>query len=288
MLKRTLQTQTTTHGHWVGDGFPVKTIFSHPSHGQSISPFLLMDHAGPANFEPSDTPRGVEEHPHKGFETVTIVYRGEVQHRDSGGGGGLIGPGEVQWMTAGSGVVHEEMHGPDFTRRGGELEMIQLWVNLPARDKRTPPAYQTLTNDQIPKRALPGGAGSVRYIAGGPADVPGPARTFTPVQLWDVAMVEGGELHLPWPAGQTAMVFVRQGRVALEDGTSLETGGLAILDRQGDEVALKAEVASELLLLGGEPIDEPVVMRGPFAMNTAAEIQQAIQEYQTGLMGTLR
>src|SRR5262245_42779365 len=187
------------NAHWVGDGFPVRTVFSPHSHGDAISPFLLLDYAGPATFPPADKPRGVEEHPHKGFETVTIVYSGEVEHRDSAGGGGRIGPGDVQWMTAASGLVHEEMHGREFTKRGGTFEVIQLWVNLPAKDKKGQPHYQAITAGQIPTAPLPGGSGTVRVIAGTFDGAKGPARTFTPVNVWDVRLTAGATADLAVP-----------------------------------------------------------------------------------------
>ncbi len=286
-MKKVLKIEHAGHGHWVGDGFPVRTIFSHHSHGQRISPFLLLDYAGPADFPPSDKPRGVEEHPHKGFETVTIVYSGEVEHRDSAGGGGLIGPGDVQWMTAASGLVHEEMHGRDFTKRGGTLEMVQLWVNLPAKDKKGPPRYQNITAAQIPVVPLPGTAGTVRVIAGSYNGTTGPAHTFTPVNLWDVRVNAGHRLELAVPDGHTTLLFVLKGRVELASGESIGEAGLASFDPSGDSIALKAVDDSKLLVLGGVPITEPVITQGPFVMNTQAEILQAIKDYQSGRMGQL-
>ena len=178
--------------HWVGDGFPVRSLFSYDSHGKHTSPFLLFDYAGPMDFTPAARPRGVGQHPHRGFETVTIVYDGEVTHRDSTGAGGMIGPGDVQWMTAASGIIHEEFHSPEFTRKGGRFEVVQLWVNLPAKDKMTAPGYQTLLNRDIPTVALPDGAGTLRVIAGEYAGQRGPARTFTPIDVWDVRLKQGG------------------------------------------------------------------------------------------------
>src|SRR6266850_811493 len=180
--------QRSADRHWVGDGFPVRTLFSYPNLGPVLSPFLLLDYAGPREFTPTDERRGVGEHPHRGFETVTIVYAGEVEHRDSSGGGGRIGPGDVQWMTAASGLVHEEFHGHDFARRGGMFEMVQLWVNLPAKDKMAPPRYQGILNGQIPTVALPNGQGTVRVIAGAFAGTTGPAKTFTPIHVWDLRL----------------------------------------------------------------------------------------------------
>ncbi|MFO0811098.1 MAG: pirin family protein [Gemmataceae bacterium] len=286
-MKKVLSIQRAGRGHWVGDGFPVRTIFSHHSHGSAVSPFLLLDYAGPAEFPPSDKPRGVEEHPHKGFETVTIVYSGEVEHRDSSGGGGVIGPGDVQWMTAASGLVHEEMHGHDFTRRGGVLEMIQLWVNLPARDKAVKPHYQSIASTQIPQVPLPGEAGTVRVIAGDFGATRGPASTYTPINLWDVRLLAGHRAELHVPKGHTALLFVLSGRVDLADGQVLEDAGLAVFDRAGDSISLTAAKDTKLVLLSGEPIDEPVVAHGPFVMNTEAEIRQAFLDFQAGRMGQL-
>lgn len=287
MGKRVLSIQRGGDAHWVGDGFPVRTLFSHHSHGSQISPFLLLDYAGPSEFSPSDKPRGVEAHPHRGFETVTIVYSGEVEHRDSAGGGGRIGPGDVQWMTAAAGLVHEEMHGREFTKRGGTLEMIQLWVNLPAKDKNEPPHYQSIAAGTIPEVALPDGAGSVRVIAGTFNGNKGPARTFTPVDLWDVRLNANHSAELTLPRGHTAMVLVLSGRVTLGDSESLGHADLAILDRDGESVVISASEDAKLLVLGGEPIDEPVAAYGPFVMNTQAEIRQAITDYQAGRMGQL-
>ena len=286
-MKKVISIEHAGRGHWVGDGFPVRTIFSHYSHGASISPFLLLDYAGPAEFSASDKPRGVEEHPHKGFETVTIVYSGEVEHRDSAGGGGLIGPGDVQWMTAASGLVHEEMHGREFTRRGGILEMIQLWVNLPAKDKQVRPHYQSIKSEQIPMVQLPGGAGVVRVIAGSHQVAAGPAHTYTPINLWDVRLNEGHSAELSVPEGHTTLLFVLQGHVQLASGEPVQDAGLAVFDRSGSKIAAKAIEETRLLVLGGEPINEPVAAQGPFVMNSEAEIQQAFRDYQAGRMGQL-
>lgn len=177
--------------HWVGDGFPVQNIFSYRDIHEEMSPFLLMDYAGPARFEPTEKRRGVGQHPHRGFETVTIVYDGQVSHHDSTDAGGTIGPGDVQWMTAGSGIVHEEYHGDDFARAGGIFEVVQLWVNLPAQHKLAQPGYQGITREQIPEVVLPDGAGAVRIIAGEYQDVRGPARTFSPMNVWDVRLSAG-------------------------------------------------------------------------------------------------
>ncbi|MBL8728042.1 MAG: pirin family protein [Planctomycetes bacterium] len=285
-MKRVARVQRGADPHWVGDGFPVRTYFSYDQ-GPSISPFLLLDYAAPARFEPAPAPRGVGPHPHRGFETVTIVYDGEVEHRDSAGGGGRIGPGDVQWMTAASGIVHEEMHGRDFTRRGGTLEMVQLWVNLPARDKMSPPRYQDLLDARIPRVPLAGDAGTVRVIAGEFLGAAGPARTFTPIELLDVQVHAGRSAQLAVPAGHTAIVLVRRGAVQI-GGRDVRATELAFLDRDGEVLQLTAAATdAQLLVLAGEPIPESVVGYGPFVMNTKAEIGQAIADFESGKMGRL-
>lgn len=273
--------------HWVGDGFPVRSLFSYNDHGRLLSPFLLLDHAGPAHFEPAEKPRGVGEHPHRGFETVTLVYAGEVDHRDSSGGGGHIGPGDVQWMTAAAGVVHEEFHSPAFTRRGGELEMVQLWVNLPARDKMNPPRYQTLLKTQIPALALADGQATLRVIAGEYAGATGPAMTHTPLNVWDLRMQTGGELSLDVSAGHTLAVVVLHGDITLNDEEAVHDSEMAVFRREGESFRVRADSDSTLLILSGEPIDEPVVGYGPFVMNTREDIMQAISDFNNGDFGRL-
>ncbi|HZN40413.1 MAG TPA: pirin family protein [Planctomycetota bacterium] len=285
-MKLVTKTMRGADPHWVGDGFPVRTYFSYDD-APAISPFLLLDYAGPARFEPSAQPRGVGPHPHRGFETVTIVYQGEVEHRDSAGHGGRIGPGDVQWMTAASGVVHEEMHSREFTRKGGTLEMVQLWVNLPAKDKMSPPRYQDLLDQQIPKVALPDASGTLRVIAGNFRGTKGPARTFTPIDLWDVSMRATRSVELPLPAGHTAMLLVQSGAVRLDNGKETKAMEMAFLQRDGDSVKVEATTDARLLVLSGEPIREPVVGYGPFVMNTKAEIGTAIEDYESGKMGRL-
>jgi redox-sensitive bicupin YhaK (pirin superfamily) len=284
--KQVVEVRQAPRGHWVGDGFPVRTIFGYDK-PEETTPFLLMDYAGPYNFQPSYQRRGVGEHPHRGFETVTIIYSGEVEHRDSSGGGGKIGPGDVQWMTAGSGIVHEEMHTGAFTESGGAFEAIQLWVNLPARLKMTKPKYQTLLAGQIPDVALPSRAGHVRVIAGHFGAAKGPASTFTAVNVWDVRLNSGHNASFTTPAGHTAVVFVLKGKVSVNGATAHESE-LVVLDRKGEAFRVDAETDATLLILSGEPIDEPVFGYGPFVMNTEAEIRRAMADYQTGLMGHLK
>lgn len=274
--------------HWVGDGFPVQTLFAYADTGAALSPFLLLDYAGPVEFPPTRQRLGVGEHPHRGFETVTIVYAGEVEHRDSSGGGGRIGPGDVQWMTAASGVVHEEFHGRDFAQRGGPFEMVQLWINLPARDKMSPPRYQGIADSQIPVVALPDGQGSVRVIAGEYAGVKGPAMTFTPVHLWDLTLTSGQPFELAVPEGYSTALVVLKGSVQLQGAdTAIQAAEVGVFERTGNVLRIERADKVTALLLCGEPIDEPIVGSGPFVMNTAEEIRQAMSDYQSGKMGHL-
>ena len=271
--------------HWVGDGFPVRSLFSYGG-GNEFDPFLLLDYAGPHEFPPAERRRGVDVHPHKGFETVTILYQGELAHRDSSGGSGHLGPGDVQWMTAGSGVVHEEFHSDRFTSEGGVLEMAQLWVNLPASDKSTPPKYQDLRDEQFPRVELADDTGEVRVIAGDFDGTRGPASTFTPINVWDVRVNAGRTAQLTVPAGHTCVLIVQLGALTANN-SPVKSMELVQFERDGSLIELKAETASRVLLLSGKPLEEPVVGHGPFVMNTRQEIQQAIADYQAGKMGTL-
>ncbi|HMN45416.1 MAG TPA: pirin family protein [Povalibacter sp.] len=274
--------------HWVGDGFPVRSLFSYNSQGQHLSPFLLLDHAGPFAFTPGNGRRGVGEHPHRGFETVTVVYEGEVEHRDSTGAGGRIGPGDVQWMTAGAGILHEEFHSEAFTRRGGNLHMVQLWVNLPAKDKMTAPSYQTLLNEDIPVVALPGEAGSVRVIAGEFDGRRGAARTFSPVDVWDVRLEQGRNATLNFKEGNTVALVILRGNVQINGGDIVREGQFVLMDREAGEVLLEAGgVDASFLVLSGEPLDEPIAGYGPFVMNTNEEIEQAIRDFNSGQFGRI-
>jgi redox-sensitive bicupin YhaK (pirin superfamily) len=283
-LKPVLGIVSTPPRHWVGDGFAVHSMFTYDD--AAMSPFLLLDYAPPKTFSPSEHRRGVGEHPHRGFETVTIAFQGEIEHRDSTGASGKIGPGDVQWMTAASGIVHEEFQSRDFTRRGGTLEMVQLWVNLPAKDKMSPPKYQDLRDREIPSVELPDGAGTLRVIAGEHAGAKGPGKTFTPIELWDLRLEAGKKVELSVPEGHTTALLVRQGQVTV-NGTPARDVQLVQLGREGSQVSIEATADANVLLLAGEPIEEPVVGYGPFVMNTEAEIRQAFLDYQTGKMGFL-
>ncbi|MFC5579095.1 pirin family protein [Lysobacter niabensis] len=287
-MKKILGVYSAPRPHWVGDGFPARSLFSYNSHGRDLSPFLMLDYAGPYRFEPATQPRGVGQHPHRGFETVTIVYEGEVEHRDSTGAGGKIGPGDVQWMTAASGILHEEFHSHDFTRNGGTLEMVQLWVNLPARDKMAAPGYQTLLDADIPTVELPGGAGTVRVIAGDYNGHRGPARTFTAIDVWDVRMHQGHSAGFTLPEGRTLALVVLKGTVLVNGAEVAREAQMVTLDRNGREAVIEANTDATVLLLSGEPIDEPIVGYGPFVMNTQQEISQAVVDFNSGKFGRMQ
>jgi redox-sensitive bicupin YhaK (pirin superfamily) len=289
-LKRVTGLYEAAGSQWVGDGFPVQTVF--PSHGiADLDPFLMLDYAGPARFEPSNQPRGVGQHPHRGFETVTIAYQGSVDHRDSAGNAGSISPGDVQWMTAASGVLHEEMHGKELTENGGNFEMAQLWVNLPAASKMSKPGYQTLLADAIPRVELgpkEGPGAYARVIAGELHGVHGPAKTFTPVNVLDVRMEAGSRASLNLPIGQNSAVILLRGDVTVGGNSSLEgTAKVARLSPSGDTVTIEAKAESLLLVLSGEPLREPIASYGPFVMNTDDELRQAFEDYRAGRMGRI-
>ncbi|MBU2812392.1 pirin family protein [Acidithiobacillus thiooxidans] len=286
-MKKILDIYDAPPSHWVGDGFPVSSLLSYHQHGKMLSPFLLLDHAGPMHFTPSKQPRGVGTHPHRGFETVTIVYKGEVAHKDSTGRGGIIGPGDVQWMTAGSGILHEEFHSPAFTAAGGELEMVQLWVNLPARNKMTTPAYQAIVDEDIPQVSLPEQAGSLRVIAGEYAGEKGPAHTFSPLQVWDIRLQAGGRSQWTLPEGWNVALVLLQGELTVNGENVLRAAQMLVLDAAAQEFSIEAHSDAVLLLLSGEPLDEPIVGYGPFVMNTEAEIQQAIADFRSGRFGQM-
>jgi redox-sensitive bicupin YhaK (pirin superfamily) len=272
-MKTVLRIHRQPEGHWVGDGFPVHTVLDYQRHPE-LSPFLLLDHAGPADFQPAEKPRGVGWHPHRGFETVTVVLDGEVDHEDTAGNGGRIGAGDVQWMTAGSGLLHKEMHSEAFTRRGGRFHALQLWVNLPAKDKMTAPRYQTLTD--IPE------VDGVRVIAGEHAGVKGPAQTFTPVNLFLARL--NGQRTFSLREGYSAGLYLVDGKIKV-NGETANAGELVVLSREGDEVETAGQAT--VFVMNGAPINEPVAGYGPFVMNTPREIQQAYADFHAGRLGTI-
>lgn len=271
--------------HMVGDGFPVRNLFPSNDLDREVSPFLMLDYAGPQYFEPTDHPRGVGEHPHRGFETVTIVYEGILAHRDSAGNAGVIGPGDVQWMTAASGIVHEEFHEKEFAKKGGTLQAIQLWVNLPRVSKMSAPGYQTILNADIPVIALDGG--ELRVIAGSFLGHKGPAHTFTPIELYDLTLKAGRQVRLTMPNGHNTSIFVLQGRASGNGSRQAGEAELIVSKGNGSQIEIEAQEDSRLLVMAGEPIDEPVVRYGPFVMNTKTELVQAVNDYNAGKMGHL-
>lgn len=286
-MKQVTGVYTAPRPHWVGDGFPVRSLFSYQSHAEQLSPFLLLDYAGPHTFAPGTEKRGVGEHPHRGFETVTIVYSGEVEHRDSTGRGGIIGPGDVQWMTAGAGILHEEFHSDAFTHKGGELEMVQLWVNLPAKDKMTAPGYQSITQDFIPTVELPDDAGTARIIAGQYQQTTGPAHTFSPLNVWDMRLQQASPVTLSQPEGWSTALVVLKGTITVNGSTTANEAQLVVLSQQGDSLHLEASSDASVLLLSGEPLNEPIVGYGPFVMNTKQEIADAVRDFNTGRFGQI-
>ena len=291
-MKKILSTRNAPGRHWVGDGFPVHGLFDYRTDAQERSPFLMLDYGAPTRFEPTSARRGVGQHPHRGFETVTIVYDGEVEHRDSTGRGGTIGAGDVQWMTAGAGILHEEFHSANFARTGGPFEMVQLWVNLPAKDKFAAPGYQAIARGDIPVVPLRDGdeapAGQARVIAGEFGAVRGAAHTFTPMNVWDVRVNAGRTMSLPQPEGWTSLLVVLAGTVEVNGEAVLRPMQMATLSTQGSEIRIAAHGDAKLLLLAGEPIDEPVVGHGPFVMNSQAEIVQAIEDFNSGKFGRMQ
>lgn len=287
-MKKVIGVYRNHNMHWVGDGFPVKNLFSYDRLGQAISPFLLLDYAAPYPFEPTNEQHGVGSHPHRGFETVTIAYQGEVSHKDSAGGGGTIQSGDVQWMTAGAGVVHEEFHSPEFAKQGGLFEMVQLWVNLPAKDKMTAPCYQALAAADIPRIEMDDDAGHIRVIAGEFGGHHGPASTFSPINVWDGQLKADYETFVHVPAGHNALLVVLKGEVAVNGGQKVLDSSIVMFERDGDTaVQLQAYQDTQFLVLTGEPLNEPIQGYGPFVMNSKDEIIQAFNDFNAGKFGEI-
>ena len=285
-MKKVVGIQGNDRGHWVGDGFPVRTLFFYQNLGKQMSPFLMLDYAGPHQFLPTIDRKGVGSHPHRGFETVTIVYEGEVSHRDSTGKGGTIGPGDVQWMTAGAGILHEEFHSEQFAKNGGVLDMVQLWVNLPAKDKMTKPTYQAILDQQIPVVDLPNSNGVARVIAGTLDGNKGPANTFTPMNVIDLKINKGATVTIPAPEGWNTSLVVLKG-VVQADGSTATDAKMLMFSNDGQDIQITATVDSVALLLSGEPIKEPIVGYGPFVMNTEKEISEAVDNFNSGSFGKI-
>ena len=271
----------------VGDGFRVYNFIPGANIPQRrISPFLMLDFNAEYDFGPSEKMRGVDVHPHKGFETVTIAYKGSVAHHDSTGNSGIINAGDVQWMTAGAGILHKEYHEKEFSKRGGPFEMVQLWVNLPKKDKSTPAHYQAITAAQMGKVQLADNGGIVNVIAGKLNDVKGPANTYSPVNLFDIKLNNGGEFNTSIPAGHNTAILVINGSVEVNAEKAAEHSFI-LFHNEGDEINIKATENAVVLLLSGEPINEPIASYGPFVMNTQEEIYEAIEEFQSGKYGVL-
>lgn len=275
--------------HFVGDGFRVHNFI--PSVDgldmKRMSPFIMMDYNSKYNFPPSEIPKGVGVHPHRGFETVTIAYKGKVAHHDSTGGGGIIGEGDVQWMTAASGVLHKEFHEAEFSKTGGEFQMVQLWVNLPANDKMSAPKYQGITNEQISKFILPDNAGIIEVIAGNYKETKGTASTFTPVHLQNAKLNKGGKAAFSFPANYNTALLVIEGNIKVNDTEVVPTNHFALFRNEGEDFTIEAMENSIVLVLSGEPINEPIFAHGPFVMNTREEIIQAIEDVNAGKFGYL-
>lgn len=270
----------------VGDGFRVFNYIPRVIDQRSMSPFLMLDFNAEYDFGPSEKVRGVEVHPHKGFETVTIAYKGSVAHHDSTGNSGVINPGDVQWMTAGGGILHKEYHEQNFSRRGGPFEMVQLWVNLPKKHKATPAHYQAITADQMGKVELPDNRGVVNVIAGEFNNVKGPAATYSPVNLFDIKMKKGGDVTTTLPAAYNTALLVVNGSIEV-NGEKVPEHGFVLFENEGEEITIQALEDSVVLVLSGEPINEPIASYGPFVMNTQEEIYDAIREFQSGKFGVL-
>ena len=274
--------------HFVGDGFRVHNFI--PSrHGldmHRMSPFIMMDYGAKFHVPPSDSPKGVGVHPHRGFETVTIAYKGRVAHHDSAGGGGIIGEGDVQWMTAASGVLHKEYHEESFSKSGGEFQMIQLWVNLPAKDKMSAPKYQAIENAAMPKVAVE--KGFVEVIAGNFQGVQGKASTFTPVNMFNAHLEAGGKSEFEFPAEFNTCLVVVEGEIRINGSDeSVPLDHFVLFENEGETFQIEATENSKILILSGEPIREPIAAHGPFVMNTRQEILQAFQDFEEGKFGQL-
>lgn len=278
---------TPREKHWVGDGFHVSTIFSmHSEDPESISPFLMMDHAAPKYFSPTDAKRGVGEHPHRGFETVTFAIKGEVEHRDSGGGGGTIRTGGIQWMTAGSGVVHDEFHSREFSKKGGDFEMIQLWVNLPSKFKMTKPRYQSFDEGDFPILNKGNHEISIKVIAGTFETVSSKVKTFSPINMYELNGPPNSKLKIPLSLGSNTLVFQLSGMSSIEN-QQIKKGNLGLLSKSGETFEIKFLEESKVMILNGEPLGEPVAAYGPFVMNTRQELMEAFRDFQAGKMGQL-
>ena len=285
-LKKIKFTHTASQKHWVGDGFHVYGLLRPLEEmNKFISPFVMLDYASPKEFSTTNQRRGVGEHPHRGMETVTFAYQGEVEHRDSSGGGGVIKPGDIQWMTAGKGVVHDEFHSVAFSKKGGIFEMVQLWINLPKKNKMAEPKYQEIKNKNIPTIALGGGT-KLRVIAGDFNGYKGPSNSFTTINLYDIISKINNNISINFKNDTNTVILIMAGELKIENKI-FKDKSILIFEREGTEINFKVSEKFKGLILNGEPIDEPIVSHGPFVMNTKEEIDEAFSDYQNGKMGSL-
>jgi redox-sensitive bicupin YhaK (pirin superfamily) len=273
--------------HFVGDGFRVHNFIPYKLEMQRMSPFIMLDYGSKFYFPPADKPRGVSVHPHRGFETVTIAYKGKVAHNDSSGNSGVIGEGDVQWMTAASGILHKEYHEENFSKTGGDFQMVQLWVNLPSKDKMSKPKYQGITNQEINKVQLPANGGEIEVIAGQYKDAKGTASTFTPVNLFNVKLKKGTTTDFSFPANYNTALLVIEGNVKVNGTDAVPSDHFVVFQNNAEDITVEASDDSIVLVLSGEPINEPIAAQGPFVMNTRAEIVQAIEDFNMGKFGYL-
>lgn len=273
--------------HFVGDGFRVHNFIPGAFTMQQTDPFIMLDYNSRYHFGPSEIPKGVGVHPHRGFETVTIAYKGKVAHQDSSGGGGIISEGDVQWMTAASGVLHKEFHEKEWSKKGGEFQMVQLWVNLPAKDKMSPPKYQALANAEITKASLPGNAGLVEVIAGEYQGHKGSASTFSPVHLLNAKLNKDGEAVFTFPPHYTTALLVIEGSIRVNGETRVPADHFALFRKEGDAFTIRAAEKAIVLIMSGEPLREPIAAHGPFVMNTRKELMQAFEDFNNGKFGHL-
>lgn len=275
--------------HFVGDGFRVHTFIPNGHHlnMQRMNPFIMMDYNSKFYFPPSEKPKGVSVHPHRGFETVTIAYKGKVEHHDSSGGGGIIDEGDVQWMTAASGILHKEFHEMDFSKQGGDFQMVQLWVNLPAKDKMSKPKYQALENKNIARYPIENNGGEIEIIAGSYKGIAGSASTFTAVHLLNAKLNQGVKTDFSFPANFNTALLVIEGSIKINGKEEVLTNHFALFENQGEDFTVEASENAIFLVLSGEPINEPIMAHGPFVMNTKAELIQAFEDFNHGKFGYL-
>ncbi|MCB9201535.1 MAG: pirin family protein [Flavobacteriales bacterium] len=275
--------------HFVGDGFRVHNFIpsGYRLDMQRMNPFIMLDYNSKYNFPPSDKPKGVSVHPHRGFETVTIAYQGKVQHHDSSGGGGIISEGDVQWMTAASGVLHKEYHEKEWSKTGGEFQMVQLWINLPAKDKMSKPKYQAIKNQDINKFKLDERGSEIEVIAGRYENIEGTASTFTPINMYNAKLKKGAEVMLNFPSDYNTALLVIEGEITINDDVNAPTDHLVLMENDGENFTIKASQDSVVLVLSGEPINEPIAAHGPFVMNTREELIQAFDDFNSGKFGHL-